>query len=282
MDYYELKLTLLPNTEVNRDVVSSLLVEIGFESFIESGQGLDAFIPEKFYSEKKIAEALKKFPLPDTHIQYQIVYKKSQDWNEEWERNFFHPIIIDNQVVIHGSFHKNIPKLQYEIVIDPKMAFGTGHHSTTELMISCLLELDLKGKSFLDIGCGTAVLAILAKKKGASPVTAVDIDEWAYENSLENIRLNHTLDITVKLGDATSLGREIYDVIFANINRNILLNDIPVYASCMHSGSSLFMSGFYQDDLAIIEEVCKKHQLQLVSYKEKDNWVAVHFKDRKS
>ncbi|MDR0682138.1 MAG: 50S ribosomal protein L11 methyltransferase [Dysgonamonadaceae bacterium] len=277
MDYYELKLTIHPNTEVNRDVVSSLLAEIGFESFLESEQGLDAFVPEKFYSEKKIVEVLEKFPLPDTHIQYQIGYKKDQNWNEEWEKNFFQPIIIDNQVVIHSSFHKNIPKLQYEIVIDPKMAFGTGHHSTTELMVSCLLELDLKGKSFLDMGCGTAVLAILAKKKGASPVIAIDIDKWAYENSLENIRLNHTLDITVKSGDATLLGEDVYDVIFANINRNILLKDIPVYASCIHSGSSLFMSGFYRDDLAIIEEECKKHHLRPVSYKEKDNWVAVRF-----
>ncbi|MDR0865373.1 MAG: 50S ribosomal protein L11 methyltransferase [Candidatus Symbiothrix sp.] len=277
MNYYELKLTLLPNTEINRDVCSALLAEIGFESFVESDKGLDAYIPEKLYSEENMAGVLENLPLPDTTIKYHIELVKSRDWNEEWEKNFFQPIIIDNQVVIHSSFHKDIPKSPYDIVIDPKMAFGTGHHSTTGLMVSYLLELDLKNKSFLDMGCGTAVLAILAKMKGANPVTAIDIDEWAYENSLENIRLNNTPDIQVALGDASILGKAVYDIIFANINRNILLNDIPVYASCMHSGAALFMSGFYQEDLDSIINKCREHQLQFVSYKEKDNWTAVYF-----
>jgi ribosomal protein L11 methyltransferase len=277
MNYYELKLTLIPNTEINRDIMAALLAEIGFESFVESDKGMDAYVPEKLYSEEKIAELLETLPLPDTSVKYHIELVKSRDWNEEWEKNFFQPIIIDNQVVIHSSFHQNIPELPYDIVIDPKMAFGTGHHSTTTLMVSYLLELDLQNKSFLDMGCGTAVLAILAKMKGAGPVTAIDIDEWAYENSLENIRLNHTPTINVELGDADLLGKNRYDIIFANINRNILLNDIPVYASCMHSGSSLFMSGFYREDRNVIREKCTEHQLQFVGYKEKDDWVAVHF-----
>jgi ribosomal protein L11 methyltransferase len=280
MDYYELKLTLHPNTEINRDVLSALLANIGFESFVESNKGLDAFVPENLYSEEKIAGVLENLPLPDTSVQYHIEFVKSRDWNEEWEKNFFQPILIDNQVVIHSSFHKDIPVLPYDIIIDPKMAFGTGHHSTTSLMVSYLLELDLNGQSFLDMGCGTAVLAILARMKGANPVTAIDIDEWAYENSLENIRLNHTPDIAVHLGDAELLGKDIYDVIFANINRNILLKDIPVYAQCLHSGSSLFMSGFYQEDVDVILEECKKHQLQFVSYKEKNNWAAIQFELR--
>jgi len=277
MNYYELQITLIPNTEVSRDILSALLAEIGFESFTESETGLNAFISEKLFSEEKIAEIIENFPLPDTNIEYRIEYIKSQDWNEEWEKNFFQPIIIDDKVVIHSSFHKDIPLFEYDIVIDPKMAFGTGHHSTTSLMVSYLLELVLENKSFLDMGCGTAVLAILAKMKGASPITAIDIDEWAYENSIENIQLNKTPEIEVKLGDASLLGTESYDVIFANINRNILLVDIPTYVQCMHSNSSLFMSGFYLEDMDVIIEKCKEHQLDFISHKEKNNWVAMHF-----
>lgn len=277
MNYYELKVTLIPNTEINRDILSALLAEIGFESFIESDKGLDAFISEQLYSEEKVSYILENLPLQNTNIKYHIEFVKSQNWNEEWEKNFFQPIVIDNQVVIHSSFHKDIPTLPYDIIIDPKMAFGTGHHSTTSLMVSYLIELNLLNKSFLDMGCGTAVLAILAKMKGATPVTAIDIDQWAYENSLENIRLNNTSDIQVLLGDASLLGKDKYDFIFANINRNILLNDIPVYSQCLKKESSLFMSGFYQEDMDVIIEKCKSYQLHFISYKEKNNWVAVHF-----
>ncbi|GHT79029.1 ribosomal protein L11 methyltransferase [Bacteroidia bacterium] len=277
MNYYELKLTITPNMEINRDIASSLLAEIGFESFVESEKGLDAYISEKNYSEEAVAEVLQHLPLQDTHIQYHVEQIEGRDWNQEWEKNFFQPIIIGNQVVIHSSFHEDIPKLPYDIIIDPKMAFGTGHHATTELMVSYLLDLDLQNRSFLDMGCGTAVLAILAQMKGASPVTAVDNDEWAYENALENIRLNHTPGIRVQLGDASLLGKDTYDFIFANINRNILLNDLPVYASCMHAGSSLFVSGFYQEDKNILIETAKKYGLSFVSYKEKENWTAIHF-----
>jgi ribosomal protein L11 methyltransferase len=157
------------------------------------------------------------------------------------------------------------------------MAFGTGHHATTSLMVSYLLELDVENKSFLDMGCGTAVLAILAKMKGANPVTAIDNDEWAYENALENVFLNNTPAIKVKLGDASILGKQDYDIIFANINRNILLNDIPAYAQSMNLGSSLYVSGFYMEDLTIITEKCKEYKLKFVSSKENDNWAAAHF-----
>ncbi len=278
MNYYELKLTLTPNTEINRDVCSAILSDLGFESFVESPAGLDAYIAEKLYSEEQLAEALATLPLIDTHVQYHIEYIKTQDWNEEWEKNFFQPIIIDNQVVIHSSFHQNIPPLKYDIVIDPKMAFGTGHHQTTSLMVSYLLGQEVLGKSFLDMGCGTAVLAILAKMRGAQPVLAIDIDEWACENSKENILLNKTEPIEVLLGDASLLGNDIYNVIFANINRNILLADIPKYVSCMKSGSQLFMSGFYEEDIPVIKEKCQEQHLEFVSFKKKDNWVAVHFK----
>jgi ribosomal protein L11 methyltransferase len=277
MDYYELKLTITPNTEISRDIFAALLAEAGFESFVESGEGLEAYVPENLYSKEKLSEILNHPPSPDTNIHYQVEFIKNRDWNEEWEKNSFRPIIIDNQVIIHSSFHTDIPDLPYKIVIDPKMAFGTGNHSTTALMISYLLNLDLQGKSFLDMGCGTAVLAIFAKMKGAVRITAIDNDTFAYENSLENISLNNTPAIEVKLGDAGLLGKETYDFIFANINRNILLNDIPLYVKCMHDGSSLFVSGFFSEDLGIIKETCIRNGLRFISRKEENNWVAARF-----
>ena len=281
MDYYEIQLTINPNTEIHRDVLSALLADIGFESFVESEQGLTAYIPEKLYAENQLSSVLENLPLPDLSVSYQAVYVKSRDWNEEWEKHFFQPIIIDNQVVIHSSFHKDIPVLKYDIVIDPKMAFGTGHHATTALMVSYLLETEPKGKSVLDMGCGTAVLAILAAKKGARPVRALDNDEWAYQNAMENIRLNKTPDIQVELGDANLLGKETYDFIFANINRNILLNDIPIYVKSMRPGASLFMSGFFREDADIIIETAKKYGLTRVSEKENGTWKAVELNKKK-
>lgn len=275
--YYKLKLTIEPNTEVNRDIVSALLAEVGFESFEESDSGINAFVQEKLFSEEAVAAVLESLPLPDTHVKYHLEYIPGEDWNREWEKNFFQPIIIGERAVIHSSFHQDTPQLEYDIVIDPKMAFGTGHHATTSLMVSYLLDLDVREKAFLDMGAGTAVLAILAKMKGAAPVVAIDIDPWAYENALENIRLNHTPDITVQLGDASLLGNDSYDLIFANINRNILLADIGTYVQCLNPGGSLYMSGFYQEDMDIILAECRKHGLKFCSYKEKDNWVAVHY-----
>jgi ribosomal protein L11 methyltransferase len=277
MNYFELKVLLAPNTEVNRDVISALLADIGFESFMESENGLNAYIAENLFSEETVADVLRNLPLPDVSVQYKAEWIKSRNWNEEWEKNFFQPIIIQNQVIIHSSFHKNIPSLPYDIVIDPKMSFGTGHHSTTSMMVSYLLGQNLEKKSLLDMGCGTAILAILAHKKGAKPIVAIDNDEWAYENSLENIRINHAPDIQVKWGDASLLGKEYYDFIFANINRNILLNDILAYAACMKPGTTLFMSGFYKEDLDCITDACLKQSLKFTDYKEDNRWVAAKY-----
>ena len=277
MNYFEIKLSISPNTEVNRDVISALLADAGFESFVESDSGLSAYITEKSFSEDAISEILDNLLLPDVTVKYEAELIKSRNWNEEWEKNFFQPIVIQDKVIIHSSFHKDIPALPYDIIIDPKMSFGTGHHSTTSLMASYILEQNLEGKSFLDMGCGTAILAILANKRGAKPVMAIDNDEWAYENSLENIRINGASEIKVRLGDASLLGQEYYDYILANINRNILLNDIPAYAACLQPNASLFMSGFYEEDLAVISEACLKQSLELIGYKEDNRWVAAHF-----
>ena len=186
------------------------------------------------------------------------------------------PIRIGKDCIIRASFHEHEPGYAYNIIIDPKMAFGTGNHETTFLMISEILKLDLTSKELLDMGCGTAVLAILAHMKGAGRVVAIDIDEWAYNNALENIRLNNTNDIQVALGGAEQIPAfGTFDIVFANINRNILLNDIRHYSECMKPGAFLYMSGFYVQDIPAIEEECKHNGLALLSHTEKNNWAAV-------
>ena len=277
MNYYELQISLVPNTETNRDILAALLAETGFESFIESETGLTAYVPEKNYSKERIDELFALSPLNDTEIKRRLHYIETQDWNEEWEKNFFQPIIIDRQCVIHSSFHKNIPDLPYDIVIDPKMAFGTGHHETTSLMISFLLQAEVEGKSFLDMGCGTAVLAILAKMRGAARTLAIDNDEWAWRNALDNLEINRVQNIEVLLGDANRLHSEQFDFIFANINRNILLADIPIYAACMKQHAGLYISGFYLEDLDSISKECRKNGLQFLDHKTKNNWTAARF-----
>ena len=245
MKYLEFAFHTTPCTEVVNDVLSAVLGEVGFESFVEQADGIAAYIQKDLYSENALKEALANFPLPDTQVEYTYQEAEDKDWNEEWEKNFFQPIIISDRCVIHSTFHHDIPQAEYDIVINPQMAFGTGHHETTSLIIGELLDNNLQGKSLLDMGCGTSILAILARMRGAVPCTAIDIDEWCVRNSLENIELNGVDRISVFQGDASALkGKGPFDVIIANINRNILLNDMKQYVSCMHPGSELYMSGF--------------------------------------
>ncbi len=278
MNYYELTFRYESPIETNilNDVLAAELGEIGFESFTESEEGLSAYISDQLYNSEALTEKLNQFPLENVVINYTTQLVESKDWNEEWEKNYFKPIRIGNNCIIRASFHEAEEGFTYTIIIDPKMAFGTGNHETTFLMISEMLKLDLAGKDLLDMGCGTAVLAILAKMKQANKVVGIDIDEWAYNNAIENIRLNATDDIQLALGGAEQIpafGQ--FDIIFANINRNILLNDIHHYVNCMKPGSYLYMSGFYTEDIPVIEEECCKNGLILLSHTEKNNWVAV-------
>ena len=278
MNYYELKFTYESPIEATiiSDVLASELGEIGFESFTEDEDGLLAYVSDQLYNVKALQDKLNEFPLENVTIRYTEQLVESKDWNEEWEKNYFKPIRIGNDCIIRASFHEPEPGYTYNIIIDPKMAFGTGNHETTYLMISEMLKLDLEGKDLLDMGCGTAVLAILAKMKHANKVVGIDIDEWAYNNALENIRLNHTEDIQVALGGAEKIKEfGLFDIVFANINRNILLNDICQYTNSMKPGSILFMSGFYVEDIPAIEAECQKNGLKLDSYNERNNWVAV-------
>ena len=278
MNYYELTFTYdspIETTIVN-DVLAAELGEIGFESFTESENGLQGYISDQLYKAKNLQDKLAVFPLENVKIHYTEALVESKDWNEEWEKNYFKPIRIGKYCIIRASFHEHEPGYTYNIIIDPKMAFGTGNHETTFLMISEMLKLDLAGKELLDMGCGTAVLAILAQMKGAGRVVGIDIDEWAYNNALENIRLNQTNEVQVLLGGAEQIAASgQFDIVFANINRNILLNDIRHYNACMKPGAQLFMSGFYVQDIPAIEEECKRNGLALLSYTEKNNWVAV-------
>ena len=278
MKYFEFTFTTLPCTDTVNDILAAFLGEVGFESFVECEGGLTAYIQQALYDEPTLKSAITEFPLSDTKITYTYTEAEDKDWNEEWEKNFFQPIVIGDRCVIHSTFHQDIPPAEYDIVINPQMAFGTGHHETTSLIISELLESDLKGKSLLDMGCGTSILTILARMRGAQPCTAIDIDEWCVRNSIENIELNHVDDIAVSQGDASSLnGLGPFDVVIANINRNILLNDMKQYVACMQLGSELLMSGFYVDDIPVIRAEAEKNGLKFVSQKEKNRWAAVKF-----
>jgi len=217
---------------------------------------------------------LSDFPF-EASIDYKVTQIESKNWNEEWEKHYFEPIVIGNECVIHSSFHKNVPKAKYDIVIDPKMAFGTGHHETTSLVIGRLLQMDLQDKTLLDMGCGTAVLAILAAMRGAKDIVAIDIDTWCTENSIENIAMNNIRDIDVQLGGAELLAGLHFDIVVANINRNILLADMEQYAACLSTGGELYMSGFYVQDIPLIEAEANRNGLTLIDYHEKNNWVAV-------
>ncbi|WP_300699941.1 50S ribosomal protein L11 methyltransferase [Bacteroides sp.] len=276
MKYLEFTFRTTPCTEIANDVLSAVLGEVGFESFVEQADGISAYIQTNLYKESALKEALADFPLPDTKIEYNYQEAEDKDWNEEWEKNFFQPIVIGDRCVIHSTFHKDVPHAKYDIVINPQMAFGTGHHETTSLIISELLDSDLQGKSLLDMGCGTSILAILARMRGAAPCTAIDIDEWCVRNSIENIKLNNVDNIAVSQGDASSLeGKGPFDIVIANINRNILLNDMKQYIRCMHPGSELYMSGFYVDDIPVILAEAERNGLQFVHHQEKNRWAAV-------
>lgn len=276
MKYFEVTFTAQPCNETITDVLSALAGEIGFESFVECENGVQAYIQQSLFDQEALDNMLTEFPLEGVTLTYSISEPEDKDWNEEWEKNFFQPIVIENRCVIHSTFHTDVPKAEYDIVINPQMAFGTGHHETTSSIIGELLDADLKGKSVLDMGCGTSILAILASMRGADPVTAIDIDDWCVNNSRDNIQLNGLNNINVELGDARLLeGRAPFDVIIANINRNILINDMKHYVACMHPGSELYLSGFYVDDIPVIQAEAEKNGLSYVHHKEKNRWAAV-------
>lgn len=272
MAYHFKVLPLQPAT----DILTAELGYAGFESFVENEDGVSAYIQKQDWHEH-ILEDVEILTSENYSINYTIEEIEQQNWNQEWETNF-HPIVVDDKCTVRAPFHEK-PDTQFDLIIEPKMSFGTGHHETTHMMIQHLLKNDLKGKVVLDMGCGTAVLAILAEKLGAKKVDAIDIENWCYLNSLENAERNNCTKISVFEGDASLLGEQLYDVIIANINRNILLDDMATYVSCLNPNGMVFLSGFYREDIPAIIEKTEELGLSLVDTLEKNKWVALKMKN---
>ena len=271
-DYIEVRFDVNPCSETATDVMAALLCDVGYESFVPDENGLTAYVKKELFDKVELDAILDDFPL-DLHIKYSYEIVEGQDWNSEWEKNYFKPIVVGDKCVIHSSFHKDIPTLPYDIVIDPKMAFGTGHHATTSLVIEHLLEMDLQGKSVIDMGTGTGILAILSKMLGASPISAIEIDPMAHANAIDNLKENGAGSVNLLLGDASLLPSIAkVDLFIANINRNIITSDIEAYNSALNNGATMLLSGFYEADIDVIMQYAKPLGLKYLSHKVKDNW----------
>ncbi|MDB4204104.1 50S ribosomal protein L11 methyltransferase [Polaribacter sp.] len=271
--YIEYNFTFSPKEPISEILIAEL-GNVGFESFVETENGVTAYIQKTDWSAEILADVF-VLNSDEFSIEYNQNEVPQTNWNAEWEKNF-EPIQVDDLVSIRAPFHEN-PNLKYDIVIEPKMSFGTGHHETTHMMVQHLLQLDLENKKVLDMGCGTGILAIFAEMKGAKPLDAIDIDNWCYENSIENVTRNNCENISVYEGDATLLVDKKYDVIIANINRNILLMDMKVYTNCLQEGGILLLSGFYEQDMPVIDAEVSKYGLKLEKFIQRNNWVALKY-----
>lgn len=260
--------------ELGSEILIAELGEKAFESFIETETGISAYVQKELWSEN-ILEDIQILDNSEFNIRYTFEEIEQVNWNEEWEKNF-EAIEVDGKCHVRAPFHEKT-NAEYDIVIEPKMSFGTGHHETTHMMIQHILETDFTNKKTLDMGCGTAILAILAEMKGAQPIDAIDIDNWCYLNSIENAERNNCKHISVYEGDASLLAGKKYDIIIANINRNILLNDMQQYVDCLNTNGILFLSGFYTEDIPVISESCTSKGLSYVKQFERNNWVALKF-----
>ena len=271
--YIEYNFTISPLQPAS-EILIAQLGEVNFESFVETEKGVKAYVQKEELKE----EAVKNIQIlasDEFKIDYMVSEIPQVNWNSEWEKNF-NPIEVNEECALRAPFHKPF-NVKYEIVIEPKMSFGTGHHETTFMMLQFIFENNLEGKSVMDMGCGTAVLAILAEMKGAVKIDAVDIDEWCFENSIENVERNHCSNISVYQGVALFLEGKKYDTLIANINRNILLQDMEIYSEAIKENGEMYLSGFYQEDLPLITETCNKYRLTFVENKERNNWVAAKF-----
>jgi ribosomal protein L11 methyltransferase len=271
MNYFEL--SCIPALPEHSEILVVQLAELGFESFVDTDAGFKGYIQEPLYNkgvEDQIRDLQADYPFKHT---LQLI--KDQNWNHEWEKNFS-PINVDDKCYVRASFHEPIPGIQYDVVINPKMSFGTGHHETTCLVISQLMKLDLKGRSICDMGCGTSILAILAAKMGAASVLAIDIDDWAVENSVENIDTNNVKGIVVKKGGAQLLAGNTFHVILANINRNILLSDMDKYVESLDEQGVLIMSGFFDVDIPMIQSKAESLGMIIANTELKNKWAMLY------
>lgn len=272
MKYIEVTFTM-DDTGMFRDLLVDTLGNEGpYESFVETKDGLKAYVPADKYDLHFLKVTVETFPVP---LKYTVEEMEDKNWNEEWEKGHQAVLVEYNggSVWVRAPFHPHRDDVSYELIIEPKMSFGTAHHPTTYMMLSYVAELDMQGKRVLDMGCGTAVLGILAKMRGASYVEGVDIDEWAFNNARENVATNN-VEITLKLGDATTL-QGSFDIIIANINRNILLADMERYAAVLNAGGTLLLSGFYEADEAALVARAKELGMTLKNKKNRDGWSAL-------
>lgn len=276
MNYFRVSIKINPFEEWIKDVLMAEFTGIGFESFEETGDGFNGYIPEKLLNLKDADNILEPYRNNFTfNISNELIPERN--WNEEWEKNYFKPLVVGRECLVRAPFHTKYPNCKYEIVIEPNMAFGTGNHETTSMMLEAILKEELTGKKILDMGCGTGILGILASMKGASEITAIDIDEWSVKGTTENAELNGIGNIKVKKGDASLLKSEKYDIIFANIHKNVLLQDMYRYDDSLRPGGKLFMSGIYLNDLPDIKSKASELHLKFQNYQEKNNWIAVIF-----
>ena len=272
-EYIGYHFTVSPK-EPGAEILMAELGDTPFESFEETEAGLSAYIQKQLWSDNVLAD-IQILHSSEFTISYKIEEIEQVNWNEEWEKNF-EPIEVDATCRVRAPFHE-YKDVTYDIVIEPKMSFGTGHHETTFMVIQHLLETDVQNKKTLDMGCGTAILAILAEMKGAQPIDAIDIDNWCYQNSIENAERNNCKHITVYEGDAALLASKKYEVIIANINRNILLNDMQQYVDCLEPNGTLLLSGFYEEDIPFIDASCTEKGLTFIKKHQKNNWVALKY-----
>ena len=273
MNYIEYDFTVSP-TEMGAEILMAELAEVGFDSFVDTPTGIKAYIPKDSWNEQ-ILQDIYLLNNPEFTVSYQITEIEQVNWNEEWEKNF-PPIVVEDLCTVRANFHP-VPNTRYDIVITPKMSFGTGHHETTYMMLQQLLPLSLEGTKVLDMGCGTGILAIMAALRGARDITAIDIDPWCVENATENVQQNNCFFITIKEGDVSLIVGEQYNLILANINRNILLSDIPAYTEALFPEGLLLVSGFYVEDLPAIKEKCQEEGLTYLSHIERNRWVSAKF-----
>lgn len=277
MDYTKINITLTPFDEVMADILTAELSEIGCEAFDECPNGFNAYITQDQFDQSAVDAVIADYATDELKIDHRIEPIQSENWNAVWEANF-EPVIIDYRCTIRAPFHQNLPPTEYTILIAPKMAFGTGHHETTYLASEALLNLDLQGRKVLDMGCGTGILAILAAMKGATEVLAIDNDPQATENAVENIGINK-VDAAIKVvtGNASLLTDQHFDIIVANINRNILLNDMHAYAKCLVGGGILLLSGFYAEDCSLLEEEAASLGLTKKQETVRNRWAMLAF-----
>ncbi|KLT67269.1 50S ribosomal protein L11 methyltransferase [Pedobacter sp. BMA] len=279
MQYTKAIFTFENIEDYQQDLLISDLAELGFDTFEDSEGGFTAFVIKDNFSETTLQDLLDTYA-DDFSAEYSLEDVADENWNAEWEKNFS-PLIIDDVCYVRATFHEPQPSYPYEIVIDPKMSFGTGHHQTTTMMMQYILSADLKDKEVLDMGCGTAILAILAGKLGAKILVAIDYDDICYESTIENAALNHISNLKAICGSKEVIPDEEYDVIFANINRNILLDQIQRYAEVLKNDGRIFFSGFYlEPDLSMITAECAKYGIKYIDHKQNGDWVAAQFEKR--